>query len=416
MERQTNSNQSVHLSGDIKRAVLSLTAAALFNKEINIPADTDWAAVFSEISKQGLVSLTYPVVQDLNIPADTLKRWSDARDLYLMNNMKNVNAHFELHTILSEAGIHYAILKGVASGSCYPDLLTRAYGDVDFVVAKDSFDKASEVLSSKGFTFNRQSPNHIEYYKGGIEYELHPRATKLIHNDRDPIIQEYFKDITFEAIPFEYNGKSCMIPCPRHQALSLLLHTVGHMSGTGVGLRHICDWAVFAAKMSDEFFETEMQPILKQTGLWTFTKILTALCTEHLGLRKFCFADIDDTAYFDIFIDDIFSSGNFGTKKHRDSHPKRNYSMYSSRGHKKSRLLFLFKVFNTSAYYAFPVIEKRPYLKPAAWIYVGVRHAVRMLLGKRTMTYTKNLLTEDPAAKELFEKWRLFEPEEDSRP
>ena len=45
-----------------------------------------------------------------------------------------------------------------------------------------------------------------------------------------------------------------MVPTAFHHGLVMLLHVAGHLINTGIGLRHLCDWAVFAAKFSDEEF------------------------------------------------------------------------------------------------------------------------------------------------------------------
>ena len=43
-----------------------------------------------------------------------------------------------------------------------------------------------------------------------------------------------------EEVLFE--GEKIRIPAPFHHGLILLLHTVHHMLGEGIGLRHLCDW------------------------------------------------------------------------------------------------------------------------------------------------------------------------------
>lgn len=46
----------------------------------------------------------------------------------------------------------------------------------------------------------------------------------------------------------------------------MLLHVAGHLINTGIGLRHLCDWAVFVAKFSDEGFCEMFEDKLKAVG------------------------------------------------------------------------------------------------------------------------------------------------------
>ena len=53
------------------------------------------------------------------------------------------------------------------------------------------------------------------------------------------------------------------MPSHFHHGLNLLLHTNQHLLGEGLGLRHLCDWAVFAAGFSDEEFRELFEEKLK---------------------------------------------------------------------------------------------------------------------------------------------------------
>ena len=57
------------------------------------------------------------------------------------------------------------------------------------------------------------------------------------------------------------------VPSDLHHGLILLLHNASHMTAGGIGLRHLCDWAVYMERMTDDFVENELAPCLKACGL-----------------------------------------------------------------------------------------------------------------------------------------------------
>ena len=398
---------------DVEKAVLAITSAALFDKEADIPADADWNAIFGVISRHGLSALTFPVANTAVVPEETLNRWSIERDKYIVQSLKNIRCHFDLHKLLTEAGIPYVIIKGPASGSYYPDYMLRGYGDVDFLIEESTFDEVSDYLKSNGFIYEGEHIHHREFCKNDMCYELHQNLPGLPEKENEvlEILKNYFSDIMEEAVPFKQGTDLCMIPNDRHHALILLMHSAYHMENEGVGLRHLCDWAAFASRMSEEFFENEMQGILKKSGLWLFTKLLTALCCKYLGLKEFAFAKIDDEEYLDYMMKDFFSSGNFGINRSRENVAARRNNSYVAIN-KKGRWGFIRKTFNESAVAAFPIIKKKPLLRPAAWVYVGARHVVRMIKGERSLEFTKALITEDAETRAFVERWHLFEPQQ----
>ena len=396
---------------DTQRAVCALVSTAIFGGEPDIPGDADWNAIFTEVCRHAVAALTFSVASGTDVPKDLLDRWACERDKYIMKNIRNFRCHYDIHKLLSDADIPYVILKGVASGSYYPDCLMRAYGDVDFLVEAERYEEVAAFLKSKGFEYEEEHDFHKRFQKGGMRYELHIDVPGLPLNDIADLVRDSLSDIMDAAVSFGQGSDVCNIPCDRHHALILLLHTANHMRNEGVGLRHLCDWAAFAGNMNDEFFESEMQDTLSQIGLWHFAKLLTAVCSRYLGLREFSFAKIDDSDYLDAFAGEFISSGNFGIDRSREEIVGRSGNAYTAINN-MSKMQYIIRAFNNSSIHTFPVVQRKPILMPAAWVYVGTRHIVRMITGERSMEFTKTMLTEDAARREFVEKWQLFEPQQ----
>lgn len=71
-------------------------------------------------------------------------------------------------------------------------------------------------------------------------------------------------------------------PEPFYHGLIMLLHMRHHLLAEGMGLRHLCDWAVFVDHFSDDEFRAMFEKKLKKTGLWRFA--VTVSLSAHLAI------------------------------------------------------------------------------------------------------------------------------------
>lgn len=94
----------------------------------------------------------------------------------------------------------------------------------------------------------------------------------------------------------------------------MLLHVASHMMSEGIGMRHLCDWAVFADTLGNEKFVTLFEEKLKRFGLWKFAQILTLVSERYLGLVHKEWAQNPDVTeeQLEALMEDILNGGNFG--------------------------------------------------------------------------------------------------------
>jgi len=393
---------------EAQKTVLNLTSAALFGKPVTIPSETDWQAVYDEIRSQEVVALLYPLSSDLDIPKGVLKQWSEDRDKYLLNNAKNISGHFAVQKLMDEAGIPCVILKGLASASYYPDYLLRGFGDVDFLVPRKSYKKAAALLKANGYKYKSQHDKHKVYTRSNVTYELHRDIVGFPTTSIKKVFTKYISDIFDCANAFDHNNRSCKIPSDRHHAIILLTHTAEHLSTSGIGLRHLCDWAAFASRMSDEFFSVDMQEVLREMGIWHFAGILTDLCTEYLGLRKCSWTDEIEKGYLEALIEDIFAFGEFG-RRYEDT-VKNNPALQSgySELFKIKSFKTLFSIINDSAKSIIPAAKKIPLLLPIGWVFIPIRYGVRILIGTRSTAMAKDAVVNRSNRNTLSKEWYIF--------
>ena len=161
-----------------------------------------------------------------------------------------------------------------------------------------------------------------------MRYEMHFKVAGLPNGHAGELMEQYFSDVFERAVLRTVGDSQMMLPSPFHHGLVLLLHTVHHMTGEGIGLRHLCDWAVFENSLSNDEFVEMYEDKLQAVGLWRFAQILTQVSIKYLGAEKREWAgETDELA--NQLMEDILSAGNFGVKD-----AGRNYQtmMISDRG------------------------------------------------------------------------------------
>ena len=286
-------------------------------------------------------------------------------------------------------------------------------GDVDFLVPRQRMEECDALLIASGM--QRQDEGHGGYHRGftlhGVGYELH-RSPPGVPSEGGEELREALRPMMEDASAIPVENGECRVPGAFHHGLVLLLHTAAHMTSTGIGLRHLCDWAVFVSPLSDADFAAQYEPLLKKTGLWEFARILTAMSTAFLGAPEKRWADGVDKALLDSMLEDIWTGGNFGTKDAQRQSYKVIMRDTRTRQIEKRSILHSFALAvrrKAKAYY--PRLNRFRLLRPLAWFAVCWRYALRVLRGKRAPLKPGRDARIAMERRELFEQLRLFREE-----
>lgn len=406
-----------------EKALLHLTAQALFPKENKLNIDTlkkkDLTTELKEANVQAVFSLVYSVLkkQGMN-PSNYEKMFLQT----MANNIRVGHDHTELHELLSSNHIPYVAMKGSASAMYYPEPFLRTMGDVDFLVSASDLDRAGALLEKAGFVPVEKNDHecHIAYHRrrNGIRsiWEMHWSPSGIPEGKVGDLTREYLADIIDTAVPCTTQGSECLVPTPFHHGLIMLLHTAIHLINTGIGLRHLCDWAVFVDKFSDEEFMEMFEEKLKAIGMWKFAQILTQLSVAYIGMSPKEWCGSSNQEYLETLMSDIFKGGNFGVK---DSN-RINQAKLITNSHKASvdeTGLFkqLVQTMNEKAGIAMPITKRVPVLIPVGWVYAGGRHLIRIWNGRRPKIDVSDMVRGATERREIYKEFRLFLPESEAQ-
>ena len=66
---------------------------------------------------------------------------------------------------------------------------------------------------------------------------------------------------------------------------------------------------------------------------------------------------------------------------------------------------------NEKARLGFPISARFPVLLPVGWLYVGIRHILRILAGKRPKIHVNEMISGANKRKVIYKEFKLFEEE-----
>lgn len=392
-----------------EKVLLDILANNLFNAERRIDLnDGNMTALWCEAYAQAVMLMVFhnykPEILQSNKYNYIIKKLSQN----LANNARIDFEHVRICSIMKQAGIPCTILKGFASALYYPDALMRSMGDVDFLVDTDNFEKANEVLKQNGYLPSGKDHDVHDVYLGKhCRCEMHFQPSGIPQGKAGVKVRKYLADITEKSETVQTELGEITVPCTFHHGLIILLHMCHHLTGDGLGIRHLCDWAVFLNSLGEEKFLETFEKAIKDIGLWDFAKTMTFICVKHLGLPATAWAADADEKLADYILTDIIIGGNFGQKNADRSHES---LLISSKNDKKISMLRQFFISaNSIVYKNWKAARKFKILLPFGWVFFGGRYIIRSLLGKRPKIRPNKVAKEASERMDIYAELRLFE-------
>ncbi len=392
-----------------QKALLQLLKNNLFN--IRSPIEIDEELVKYVWKEAYFQAVSLPVFSNFkfeNYSNKELNYIKTEMSSILVYSVRMASAHTQIHSILTSAGIPYTIIKGLASALYYPDPIMRATGDIDFLVKSEDLLKADSVLKKHGFKQIKDFHDcHLVYTFGEYRYEMHFEPAGIPEGSTGDLIRNLLSDTVDKAQRVETEVGEIFVPSAFYHGLIILLHSCHHLCGSGLGLRQLCDWAVFVSCFNKSEFSLLFEEKLKQIGLWKFACVLSNICVRYLGCSDSLFFDGDE-ALENAILKDIFDGGNLGQKNQDRSHEQLVSSAESNDTSAANMLKMLFKSANRIVYSNWRLSRKIKLLLPFGWLFFGFRYLIRSFCGKRPPVRLKKIVKEAKSRGDLFSQLDLF--------
>lgn len=398
---------------ELQTTLLRILSCALAGKTTDLDGEAvDWTALYHEALTQTVFAQVYYAVE-ASIPEKQSALWQKTYAKIIANNMRVTYEHAELHSLMTEKRIPYVSFKGCASADRYAVPLLRTMGDVDLLVHEEDDARAAEALQSAGFQppADQGHSSHQAYHQGKSTWELHWRINGIPEGFAGDQTRAFLRDIIETAVSMETEEGTVLIPDSFHHGIVLLVHMGKHLINTGIGLRHLCDWAAFVSSMSSDEFIRLFDPALKQCGLWRFAQLMTQLSIRYLGISEqpWAMEELNDALLLEM-IKDIFSSGNFGHKdRQRINQAKLLTNKEKGTVDDTGFLRQLVSTMNVKARIGMPVCRDVPVLLPIGWLYVGGRHLLRIGQGRRPEIDIMETIRGAEERQKIYREFYLYE-------
>ena len=378
----------------------------------NVSADS-WCKIFLESKEHAVDLLVYDKICEI-------KEYVDEREFLelkksispsVKNNAKVSYGQSEIVKLLEKNGFSYIIIKGASSSSYYDKPSLRLLGDVDILINKEDTEKIAKVLIENGYNQTQNDhPSHVGFEKKGVTYELHFEVAGIPYGKVGEKLRAYLKENAFRETLEKNDGLSNFnAPSDFTFGIILILHTVHHMLGEGLGLRHFLDFATFVSKTKEQpFWTKELLPLLKDIGLLVFTLSMVKTACAYLGVDTPSWCDKVCDEIEDEIILDVLSSGNFGRKDLDRASSGMLISEHGKDGTKNSATYNLSHSLHV-AVLRMPIVKKCIILYPFVYLYKSIKFLFLSLIGKRpSVIKMKNQAKE---RKIIYDKLKVFQTE-----
>ena len=287
----------------------------------------------------------------------------------------------QLYRFLQQEGLHPVIVKGMVCRSLYPNPEYRGSGDEDLLIGPLDFHRCHRAMLTFGMITTASEENlatdyEIPYRKPGtpLYVELHrylfPPESEAYGN-----LNSYFLPGKTETIPFIVNDSQVTTLSETSHLLYLICHAYKHFIHSGVGIRQLCDIALFARAYSHRIrWDYVYEKCLEFHGT-VFVAALFRIAKEHLDISiasddlpqlwRACDIDASD------LLQDMLSGGVYGQADESRLHSSNiTLTAVANAGEKASLLRGMKESLFPSReqmVHRYPYLKEKPTLLPLAW-------------------------------------------------
>lgn len=310
----------------INDILLSLTRAALWDTEphLDAPLTPDqWEELYHQARKQTIQGIVYDAacrLPEAQLPPDNLLGTWMEEVLYI-----EATHHRHLKTLAwvasrmeAETALRPIVLKGLPMASLYPTPHHRVSGDIDLYFGSlSTVHEADRQVESWGIPVTRGLNDESSYLVNDVPIEHHGH---LVHSHvpwRKKRLRAWIEHRLCEAdatTECSVENNVVRVLSPELDLLQLSSHALKHALNEGIGLRQLCDIALFVTRHREQLPPDIVRPLLKRFGLLRWTDLCLSYCVAHLGVSQ-------GQLPFPVHVrqelvasmhDEVLQSGNFG--------------------------------------------------------------------------------------------------------
>lgn len=313
--------------------LFSLLRTALWGtRPENLPDDIPWEKVVSDARRQTVLGLVCDALQALPQEKQPSGEMMTRLRSFRINSVRThsmLNSRLaDVLSILRGEGIEPVLFKGQGLAANYPDPTARQCGDIDLYVGGPDYGRACEV-AMKHFGVHENDSESIKHYHlkyKEVDVELHRIAESLPGVRADRLYQEWtLKHLHGNDLRKVGIGDAeVFLPPYQFDCVYVLNHLWHHFVNGGIGLRQVCDWAMYLHCFHGRIDVSVLEDDLRSFRLTKVWGLFADIAVRYLGLpsEECPLYDGKASKRTGPVLDMIFSEGNFGKYSDRHSTPR----------------------------------------------------------------------------------------------
>lgn len=291
-----------------------------------------WNEILSDAKKQTVLGLVCDAVQsipkDCQPPADILTRLISFRVLSIKTHSM-LNARLaEVLDILRNEGIEPILFKGQGLAGNYPEPTARQCGDIDLYVGGPDYEKACQI-AIRYFGEHEHDSESIKHYHlkyKEVDVELHRIAESLPGFFANRNYQQWTLNHLHGPDLRRVQIGDAQVNLPPHQfdCIYILNHLWHHFINGGIGLRQVCDWAMYLHRFHKDIDTKTLEKDLRAFRLRKVWELFSDIAVRYLGLpaQECPLYKGKISKRSETVLEMIFEEGNFGKFSEHRSTPR----------------------------------------------------------------------------------------------
>lgn len=240
----------------VSEALLNCISAALDGRECALTlAPDDWTALLRLAGEQKLLPLVYAAVRGTPGFAAAPEAVRAAARRQTMREAAAQTVHTEaflrLYQALRAEGLAPVVVKGIVCRALYPQPELRPSSDEDLYLTAAEMPRFHAVLLRAGFVLTEPERDYRSAHEARY---VHPDTGLVVEGHWALFPTEYavyaalnvqLPDLMQRAQDWESGGVTLRVPDACDHLIFLLLHAFKHFISSGVGVRQLCDIALW---------------------------------------------------------------------------------------------------------------------------------------------------------------------------
>lgn len=344
----------------MQQGIITLMKSAVTGESLPLPEDFRLEDGEKLIRNQNLIALAYQGAFQCGVSQKTeiMKQMFQGYVRMLMYHERQMTALSQLFHAFEEQGIDYMPLKGVNMKPLYPKPELRTMGDADILIRIDQYEKIVPIMEKLGYKLTNVDEQVYTWDCDALHLEIHQYIVQ-------PLSRYYAYYGTGWQLAIAGEGHRYHLSV-EDEFVFLFAHFARHYRIGGIGCRHVLDLYVYrrAYPQRDEAYIEQQMAALKLLDFYHNMKRVLSAWFEG--------GETDPTV--DLITEYIFSGGTFGSEKNRKYYWE-VMGIIKAQSVKNARLKMAIQtVFPPLSYMrrSYAILEKMPYLLPAAWIWRGI--------------------------------------------